>query len=321
MPTDRGRILIIDDEDGIRELLTSEFSKLGYKTISAIDGEDALVKLNTEKVQVIITDMKMPKLGGLDVLKVVKDKSPESEVIIITGHATVEDAINAMRSGAYDFVQKPFNIDELTALVEKAMEKSELRIMVALYESSNAIFSSLDLENLFSIMISLLKDATNSKDVSVFLLDSNDLIYLASSSIPIFDSQRRYLEDFIATLYNSTTKFVKAIFFDTEKPPTELGKISLAKIGIKSVLLYPIVLRNKMLGYMLLTRSADQPLFAESDINNTSIFVAQIAQAINNTKLYEKLKVKVAELEQTLVELESAKKEIQTLKEDTGSCL
>ncbi|MDR2427413.1 MAG: response regulator [Endomicrobium sp.] len=321
MPTDRGRILIIDDEDGIRELLTSEFSKLGYKTISAIDGEDALVKLNTEKVQVVITDMKMPKLGGLDVLKIVKDKSPESEVIIITGHATVEDAINAMRGGAYDFVQKPFNIDELTALVEKAMEKNELRIMVALHESSNAIFSSLDLENLFPIMISLLKDATNSKDVSVFLLDSNDLMYLASASIPMFDSQRRYLEDFIGTLYNSTKKCVKAIFFDTEKPPSEFGKISLAKTEIKSVLLYPIVLRNKMLGYMLLTKSADQPLFVESDIKNVSIFVAQIAQAINNTKLYEKLKVKIAELEQTLVELESAKKEIQTFKKDTGSCL
>jgi 2',3'-cyclic-nucleotide 2'-phosphodiesterase (5'-nucleotidase family) len=77
-----------------------------------------------------------------------------------------------------------------------------------------------------------------------------------------------------------------------------------------------------MLGYMLLTKSADQPLFVESDIKNVSIlFVAQIAQAINNTKLYEKLKVKIAELEETLVELESAKKEIQILKEDTGSCL
>jgi DNA-binding NtrC family response regulator len=75
MPTDRGRILIIDDEDGIRELLTSEFSKLGYKTISAVDGEAAVVKLNFEKVQVVITNMKMPKLGGLDVLKIVKDNS------------------------------------------------------------------------------------------------------------------------------------------------------------------------------------------------------------------------------------------------------
>jgi DNA-binding NtrC family response regulator len=128
MSSNRGKILIVDDEDVIRELLVSKFSKLGYETVSAVNGEDALAKLNTEEVQVVITDMKMPKLGGLDVLKAVKEKSPKSEVIIITGHATVEDALNAMKGGAYDFIQKPFNIDELTALVEKAIEKINLEL-------------------------------------------------------------------------------------------------------------------------------------------------------------------------------------------------
>jgi FixJ family two-component response regulator len=320
MLTNKGKILVVDDEDGIRELLVSEFSKLGYKTISAVNGEDALFKLSTEKVQVVITDMKMPKLGGIDLLKMVKSKSPESETIIITGHATVEDALSAMKNGAYDFVQKPFNIDELVALVEKAMEKNELRIMVALYESSNAIFSSLNLEELFPIMISLLKDITNSNDVSVFLLDS-DVMYLASSSIPMFDPQRRDLEDFVSEIYTDSTRYLKPIFFDTERPPMEFEKIYLSKVEIKSVLLYPIVLRSKMLGYLLLTKTVYQPSFVESDIKNVSIFVAQIAQAISNTKLYEKLKVKIDELEQTLVNLEKAKKEIQTLKEDVGTCL
>jgi DNA-binding NtrC family response regulator len=103
MSSNRGRILIVDDEDVIRELLVSEFSKLGYETVSAVNGEDALAKLNTEKVQVVITDMKMPKLGGLYVLKAVKDKSPKSEVIIITGHATVEDAKeNALANNVYN---------------------------------------------------------------------------------------------------------------------------------------------------------------------------------------------------------------------------
>jgi YesN/AraC family two-component response regulator len=320
MLTNKGKILIVDDEDGIRELLVSEFSKLGYKTISAGNGEDALVKLSTEKVQVVITDMKMPKLGGIDVLKAVKAKSPESEIIIITGHATIENALSAMRNGAYDFVQKPFNIDELVALVEKAMEKNDLKIMVALYESSNAIFSSLDLEELFPIMISLLKDITNSNDVSFFLLDK-ETMYLASSSIPMFDSQRRELEDFVAAIYSDSTKYLKAVFFDTQKPPVEFEKIPLSKTEMKSILLYPIVLRNKMLGYLLLTKLAHQTSFVESDIKNVSVFVAQIAQAINNTKLYEKLKIKISELEKTLVDLESARKEIQTLREDVGSCL
>jgi transcriptional regulator with GAF, ATPase, and Fis domain len=169
-------------------------------------------------------------------------------------------------------------------------------------------------------MISLLKDVTNSNDVSFFLLDSKDM-YLASSSIPMFDSQRRVLEDFVSSIYNDSIKYLKAVFFDTQKPPIELEKIPLSKAEIKSILLYPIVLRNKMLGYLLLTKLVHQPSFGESDIKNVSIFVAQIAQAISNTKIYEKLKIKIAELEQTLGDLESAKKEIQTLREDVGSCL
>ncbi|MDR3275264.1 MAG: hypothetical protein LBS81_04755 [Endomicrobium sp.] len=80
----------------------------------------------------------------------------------------MENALEAMRNGAYDFIQKPLNIDEVSALVDKAMEKNELKGLVALYESSNAIFSSLRLEKLFPIMISLLRDVTYSKDVSIF---------------------------------------------------------------------------------------------------------------------------------------------------------
>ncbi|MDR1474199.1 MAG: response regulator [Endomicrobium sp.] len=318
----KGSILIVDDEDIIRNLLMSEFSKLGYETISAINGEDALNKLNTEKVQIVITDMKMPKFGGLDVLKAVKEKSPKSEVIIITGHATVEEALEAMKGGAYDFIQKPFNIDELIALVEKALEKNELNIMLALYESSNAIFSSLDLEDLFPIMISLLKDVTNSKDVSIFLFDSTDVIYLASSSIPMFDSRRRELEDFIlGVCRDNNTKCLTPISFETKNPPEEFGENLLSKTEIKSILLYPIILRNKIFGYILITKSEGMTSFVSSDIKNVSVFVAQIAQAINNANLYEKLKVKIAELEQTLIDLDTVKKEIQVLKEDTDSCL
>jgi two-component system response regulator AtoC len=76
---------------------------------------------------------------------------------MVTGYATVENAVQAMKDGAYDFIQKPFDLEELVVLVEKALEKSEMKTLIALYESSRAIFSSLKLEDLFPIMIQLLK--------------------------------------------------------------------------------------------------------------------------------------------------------------------
>ncbi|MDR3256923.1 MAG: response regulator [Endomicrobium sp.] len=315
MSISKGRILIVDDEQAIRELLITEFFKLGYEVFSAINGEEAIAKIKTEKVNIVITDMKMPKVDGLDLLKVVKEQFPETEVIIITGYATIENALDAMRSGAYDFVQKPFNIDELLALADKAMEKSELKILVALYESSSAVFSSLKLEELFPVMISLVKDVTDSKDASIFLVDNNEQLYLAYSSIAMFDFRIRELETLVSKIFSDKAKCIEPMFFNVDNLPNGLEKVFCEKTETKSILVYSIILHNKMIGCLVLTKNVSS--FVASDLKNVSIFVAQIAQSITNTKLYEKLEIKVAELEQALAELDKAKKEICYLKEDT----
>ena len=315
MSVQKGRILIVDDEQGIRELLISEFSKFGYELFSAVNGEDAILQLQSEKVDVIITDMKMPKVDGLDLLKFVKEHTPETEVIIITGYATVENALDTMRNGAYDFIQKPFNIDELSALVEKAMEKTELKLLVALYESTNAIFSSLKLEELFPLMTSLIKRVTYSNEASIFLLDNNNQIYLASSSLSRYDAHKRELELLAAKIFADEKMRSEPLFFDTANAPQGLGGIFDAGAEIKSVLAYPITLNNKMMGYLFLTKVSGMSSFVRADLKNVSVFVSQIAQSITNTKLYEKLKVKVAELEQALSELDDSKKKLKTIEE------
>lgn len=316
MSVQKGRILIVDDEQGIRDLLIIEFQKLGYKVFSAVNGEDAISKLQTEKVDIIISDMKMPKVDGLDLLKIVKDQSPETEVIIITGYATVENALETMRNGAYDFVQKPFNIDELAAVVEKAIEKKELKMLVALYESSNAVFSSLKLEELFPIMTSLISKVTDSHEASIFLLDNKEQIYLASSSISRYDSQKRNIETLISKIYGEKSRQKEVLFFDLAETPEWLEGILDMNTDMKSLLIYPITLNNKIMGYLVLTKIAGMSSFVRSDIRNVSVFVSQIAQSITNTKLYEKLEVKISELEQALHELEDTKKKMKDLVEN-----
>lgn len=320
MSVQKGRILIVDDEQGIRELLISEFKRLGYEVFHAVNGEDAISKIQVEKVDIIITDMKMPKVDGLDLLKFAKENSPETEVILITGYATVENALEAMRSGAYDFIQKPFNIDELSALVEKAMEKTELRLLVALYESTNAIFSSLKLEELFPIMTSLIKKVTYSHDASIFLLDNSGQLYPASSSLSIYDEQKREIGLMVAKIYENEVKRGEPVFFETAKPPSGLEGIFESDTDIKSVLAYPIVLSNKMMGYLVLIKTSLMSSFVRSDLKNVSVFVSQIAQSITNTKLYERLEVKIAELEQALEDLDNAEKKMRTLTKLPEAC-
>ena len=124
------KILVIDDEPGIRDLLTRELIAEGYWAQSACDGLDALEKMKTEKYQVALCDLNMPKLGGLAALEEIRKRDPDVEVIMMTGYATVETAVEAMQKGAYDFVQKPFNLSEVMALVQKSIEKSDLKSVV-----------------------------------------------------------------------------------------------------------------------------------------------------------------------------------------------
>jgi putative PEP-CTERM system response regulator len=120
-------ILIADDEKNIREGLAESLGLDGYKTLLAADGDEALKIVEDGDVDLVITDLKMPKVSGTDVLKSVVGRYPGLPVIVLTGHGTIEDAVTAMRFGAFDFVTKPVNLDHLSLLVKRALESRELK--------------------------------------------------------------------------------------------------------------------------------------------------------------------------------------------------
>src|SRR5581483_4234746 len=117
------RIIVIDDEPAIRDLLVYELWSRGYTVTAVSNGQEALEMMIQVKFQLAISDMKMPGMGGLELLKASKALDPEIEFIMITGFGTVEDAVQSIKLGAYDFIQKPFDLRDILALVERALEK------------------------------------------------------------------------------------------------------------------------------------------------------------------------------------------------------
>jgi two-component system response regulator PilR (NtrC family) len=119
------KLLVVDDEPGLREMLSILFRREGYEVVLAPGCRSAVeaIRQNPQPFPVVLTDLVMPDGSGLDVLAEAKKRSRVTEAILITAHSTVENAIQAMRSGAYDFVTKPFEPSELAALVGKALEK------------------------------------------------------------------------------------------------------------------------------------------------------------------------------------------------------
>ncbi|HWP47894.1 MAG TPA: sigma-54 dependent transcriptional regulator [Candidatus Limnocylindrales bacterium] len=130
MSLEKGLILVIDSQEGNLETVSSLLQHEGYEVVSARNGRIALDLLKQTFFNVVITALKMPGVSGMEILKFVKEQSPETVVILMTGYATVESAVEAMKEGAYDYLTKPVNLSKLRVLIRRAIEQQQMVVEV-----------------------------------------------------------------------------------------------------------------------------------------------------------------------------------------------
>jgi two-component system NtrC family response regulator len=121
------RVLLIDDDESFRSILEYNLKQAGYEVVSVSNGRKGLKRLEAAPFPVVITDIKMPEMDGLEVLRKVKEQYPETMVIMITAYGSIEMAVEAMREGAYDYITKPLNRDALLMTLEKALQYRHLK--------------------------------------------------------------------------------------------------------------------------------------------------------------------------------------------------
>ena len=124
--SDPATLLVADDDPGLRESLERTLTREGYHVVLASDGRAALERVQAGGVDLIVTDLKMPGLTGLELLRAAKAIMPDVDVILLTAFGTVEEAVQAMKDGAYDFLTKPFRREQLIKLIDKALERRDL---------------------------------------------------------------------------------------------------------------------------------------------------------------------------------------------------
>jgi response regulator RpfG family c-di-GMP phosphodiesterase len=174
---DTPQILIVDDEKVIRDILSDFLSMEGFLVRSVEDGLQAMKELQRRSYNLMITDLKMPNMGGLELLEEVRRRDMSVITVIMTGFGTVETAIAAMKKGAYDYILKPFKVEEVIHIVERGLarqrleqENTQLKEMVGLYKISEAVGSSLDLDDILDMIMEVtLKES--GADVAVLSLD------------------------------------------------------------------------------------------------------------------------------------------------------
>ncbi|MBI5641135.1 MAG: sigma-54-dependent Fis family transcriptional regulator [Nitrospirae bacterium] len=160
MEINKGKILVIEDEKSMREVLRILLEEEAYEVTTASDGLEGIEHLKSSIFDLVITDVKMPKADGFEVLASVKEFSPHTIVIMVTAFGTTEAAIEAMKKGAYDYIHKPFKIDEIRLIVQKAFEKKrlseELSVLREKFQTSfrleNIIAKSAKMQELFKLI-------------------------------------------------------------------------------------------------------------------------------------------------------------------------
>ena len=118
---EKSRVLVVDDEEALRYLLSTELAAEGYEVDTAGDGDEAIEIIKKKDYDVVLLDIKMPRVDGFEVLKFIKQNKPEIKVIMLTAYADVKNAIEALKLGASDFVSKPYDLEDILTSINRAL--------------------------------------------------------------------------------------------------------------------------------------------------------------------------------------------------------
>ena len=116
-------ILVVDDEDALRTVLSSELTNEGYDVRTAADGDEAITELDKAKYDLVLLDIKMPRMNGFEVLKYIREKHGKTKVVMLTGFADLKNAIESKKLGADDFVSKPYDLVDLLTTIERVLSE------------------------------------------------------------------------------------------------------------------------------------------------------------------------------------------------------
>ncbi|MBI5643555.1 MAG: diguanylate cyclase [Deltaproteobacteria bacterium] len=307
MPVDKIRILIIDDDAGLRKTLSDILRAKGYETFTAQDGGEGLSLLKGAPFNLVLIDLGLPDIPGLEVLEKVTADYPSAKAVILTGNATLDSAIEATNRGAFSYLLKPYDIDQMLIHIKRALEKQEVEAenarqsaslrkinaeLNALYDLSLSASQTLDLRELLS---NVLRSITKAE---VFSLETKAAIFLA-------DNGKLHLASFVGIL-------------ETEVEPClelskgeclcglamETGEILVSKnsnedprhtlicpsgAGPHGHIVVPLKTSNKIIGVLSLYIKAGIDV-REGQIKLLSSIGSQIAIAISNARLYEETK-------------------------------
>ncbi len=294
MGTSKAKILVIDDESIVHESCKRILTEEGYSVDSAYTGQEGFTKIEEETYDLVITDLKMPGISGMEALKKIKADNPHIGIIMVTGYSTAETAVEAMKLGAFDYLPKPFTPDELITVVSKALEKKKVLLETqhlesAYQDATKAISSSLNLNEVLDLIVKSVVNLLGVKGCGVNLLDDARKRLETRVAYGLSDN---YLskgpldaDKSITEAIKGKTVFIKNVADDTRvQYPQEAQKE-----GIVSILSIPLKAKDQVIG-VLRVYTGEERHFTDKEMDLINKLAEQAGIAVINAKLYQEIK-------------------------------
>jgi putative nucleotidyltransferase with HDIG domain len=309
------KILVVDDEEMIRDLCSHILCSEGYHVITVPNAEAALDELGRSAVDLMITDIKMPGMDGLELFERVKSLNLDLVTIFITGHGTLDTAIESLMRGVDGFVLKPFTQEELLGAVNRAVsgsrlkkENIRLKALIPLFEISKLLVTEIDLANLFKIITEVLVQEFAVDRVSLMLIDeaSGTLLIRASHGLAsdiALKARRKVGEGVSGLVLKRRTPLI--ISAGKHPDPEVMDAINREDMPASSMSV-PLIGKNKLFGVLNVAKFSG-PQFTASDLQIAVILSSQVVTAMENAALFEDLRENYFRTVQALVAAVEAK--------------
>lgn len=286
-----GRILVVDDHDDARAVCVDVLRSGGFDVADAATGAAALAQLKADPhFDVLISDLVMPEQDGLSVMHAAREFDPHLEVIILTGHATIQTAKQAIREGAFDYLTKPFEMDGLLQVALQATRTSQVRRrnaelgeLWALAELGQTLTSTLDLDVLSARVLEAVKSTFSPTGSALFVVDGENLELVERSGLTL-----EFLEEDSlrceAWVRWALAREKPLLLFDDDVPDVLLEPARGSGVLVSAALV-PLRLDEQAVGLLVLVRHGGRP-YGQDDARRLQLLAATIAIALDNARRY-----------------------------------
>lgn len=291
----KGSVLVVDDEQIVHESVRRILEEEGYRVASAVRVDQALEKLKNESFDLALTDLMMPDRSGMDVIETIAEDHPNTGVVMLTGFATVDSAVESMKLGALDYLPKPFTPEELLNVTNRALDKvskiqRDRAIEQAYADAEKALTSSLDLKEILNLICSNVFKLFNAKGSAVFMFRKRHEALELVSSCGLSDA---YVEKGLIDANKSISEVLKSgmpVVVDDEDFDARLQYPAEArKENIGSILSIPLKLDGAVFGCLRIYSSGKRS-FNDEEMDLLLKFAEQAARALENAMAYERVR-------------------------------